>query len=156
MSPAVTQVLDTDPQRQALVRQLGGVVPPGRLMTALADAQARAGGSTMITEGGSVSTVINNMAAGGRVLGAAQPLGSTTINSTDDHSRKYDIPITVNNSPTVNITNMGGGESNAGQITGALDASNAKLVRDMQRPLSAIAAEPPLQMSPRRQRLNRR
>ena len=142
VSPAVARVLDTDPQRQALVRQLGGVVPPGRLMTALADAQARAGGSTMITEGGSVSTVINNMAAGGRVLGAAQPLGSTTINSTDDHSRKYDIPITVNNSPTVNITNMGGGESNAGQITGALDASNAKLVRDMQSPLSAIADEP--------------
>lgn len=137
VSPAVTQVLDTDPQRQALVRQLGG--------------------STMITEGGSVSTVINNMAAGGRVLGAAQPLGSTTINSTDDHNRKYDIPITVNNSPTVNITNMGGGESNAGQITGALDASNAKLVRDMQSPLSAIADEPrPLQMSRRRQRLNRR
>ena len=142
VSPAVTQVLDTDPQRQALVRQLGGVVPPGRLITALADAQARASGSTMITEGGSVSTVINNMAAGGRVLGAAQPLGSTTINSTDDHNRKYDIPITVNNSPTVNITNMGGGESNAGQITGALDASNAKLVRDMQSPLSAIADEP--------------
>lgn len=122
VSPAVARVLDSDPQRQALVRQLGG--------------------STMITEGGSVSTVINNMAAGGRVLGSAQPLGSTTINSTDDHNRKYDIPITVNNSPTVNITNMGGGESNAGQITGALDASNAKLVRDMQSPLSAIADEP--------------
>lgn len=133
----------------AVARALSGPAPiavpaatPGRLMTALADAQARAGGSTMITEGGRVSTVINNMAAGGRVLGAAQPLGSTTINSTDDHSRKYDIPITVNNSPTVNITNMGGGESNAGQITGALDASNAKLVRDMQSPLSAIADEP--------------
>lgn len=133
----------------AVARALSGPAPiavpaatPGRLMTALADAQARAGGSTMITEGGSVSTVINNMAAGGRVLGSAQPLGSTTINSTDDHSRKYDIPITVNNSPTVNITNMGGGESNAGQITGALDASNAKLVRDMQSPLSAIADEP--------------
>lgn len=150
-SPAVAQILDSDPQRQALVRQLGGVVPaaqpavmptPGRLMTALADAQARAGGSTMINEGGSVSTVINNMSAGGRVLGSAQPLGSTTINSTDDHSRKYDIPITFNNSPTVNITNMGGSESNAGQITGALDASNAKLVRDMQSPLAAIADEP--------------
>lgn len=133
----------------AVARALSGPAPiaipaatPGRLMTALADAQARAGGSTMINEGGSVSTVINNMAAGGRVLGAAQPLGSTTINSTDDHSRKYDIPITLNNSPTVNITNMGGGESNAGQITGALDASNAKLVRDMQSPLAVITDEP--------------
>lgn len=142
VSPAVTQVLDTDPQRQALVRQLGGVVPPGRLMTAFAAASAGGSVPTLAESGGSISTVINNMAAGGRVLGAAQPLGSTTINSTDDHSRKYDIPITLNNSPTVNITNMGGGESNAGQITGALDASNAKLVRDMQSPLSAIADEP--------------
>lgn len=32
-SPAVTRVLDSDPQRQALVRQLGGVVPHGRLAT---------------------------------------------------------------------------------------------------------------------------
>ena len=132
-----------------VARALSGPAPiavpaatPGRLMTALADAQARAGGSTMINEGGSVSTVINNMAAGGRVLGAAQPLGSTTINSTDDHSRKYDTQVTVNNSPTVNITNMGGSESNAGQVTNAIDASNAKLIRDMQSPLSAIADEP--------------
>ena len=132
-----------------VARALSGPAPiavpaatPGRLMTALADAQARAGGSTMINEGGSVSTVINNMAAGGRVLGAAQPLGSTTINSIDDHSRKYDTQVTVNNSPTVNITNMGGSESNAGQVTNAIDASNAKLIRDMQSPLSAIADEP--------------
>lgn len=128
-----------------VARALSGPAPiavpaatPGRLMSALADAQARAGGSTMINEGGSVSTVINNMAAGGRVLGAAQPLGSTTINSTDDHSRKYDTQVTVNNSPTVNITNIGGSESNAGQVTDAIDTSNAKLIRDMQSPLTAI------------------
>ena len=118
------------------------VATPGRLMTALADAQARAGGSTMINEGSSVSTVINNTAAAGRLLGSAAPLGSTTINSTDDHSRKYDTQVTVNNSPTVNITNMGGSESNAGQVTDAIDTSNAKLIRDMQSPLSAIADEP--------------
>lgn len=143
VSPAVAQILDSDPQRQALVRQLGGVVPPGRLMTALADAQARAGGSTMITEGGSVSTVINNMAAGGRVLGSAQPLGTTAITNNVDSSRKYDIPVTVNNSTTVNVQTM---DSNAGsiadQVGSAVDTSNAKLVRDMQSPLSAIADEP--------------
>lgn len=138
------------PASPAVARALSGPAPiavpaatPGRLMTALADAQARAGGSTMITEGGSVSTVINNMAAGGRVLGSAQPLGSTTINSTDDHSRKYDIPVTVTNSTTVNVQTM---DSNAGsiadQVGNAVDTSNAKLVRDMQSPLSAIADEP--------------
>ena len=152
VSPAVAQILDSDPQRQALVRQLGGVVPaaqpaamptPGRLMTALADAQARAGGSTMITEGGSVSTVINNMAAGGRVLGSAQPLGMTAVTNNNDSSRKYDIPVTVNNSTTVNVQTM---DSNAGsiadQVGAAVDSSNAKMVRDMQSPLSAIADEP--------------
>lgn len=143
VSPAVTQVLDSDPQRQALVRQLGGVVPPGRLMTALADAQARAGGSTMITEGGSVSTVINNMAAGGRVLGAVQPLGMTAVTNNNDNSRKYDIPVTVNNSTTVNVQTMDGSAGAvADQVGSAVDASNAKLVRDMQSPLSAIADEP--------------
>ena len=143
----VARVLDSDPQRQALVRQLGSVVPavpamptPGRLMTALADAQARAGGSTMITEGGSVSTVINNMAAGGRVLGSAQPLGTTAITNNVDSSRKYDIPVTINNSTTVNVQTM---DSNAGsiadQVGSAVDTSNAKMVRDMQSPLAAIA-----------------
>lgn len=133
-----------------VARALSGPAPiavpaatPGRLMTALADAQARAGGSTMINEGGSVSTVINNMAAGGRVLGAAQPLGSTTINSTDDHSRKYDIPVTVTNSTTVNVTTTStDAGSIADQVGSAVDTSNAKLVRDMQSPLSAIADEP--------------
>ena len=133
-----------------VARALNGPAPiavpaatPGRLMTALADAQARAGGSTMINEGGSVSTVINNMAAGGRVLGAAQPLGSTTINSTDDHSRKYDIPVTVTNSTTVNVTTTStDAGSIADQVGSAVDTSNAKLVRDMQSPLSAIADEP--------------
>lgn len=133
-----------------VARALSGPAPiavpaatPGRLMTALADAQVRAGGSTMINEGGSVSTVINNMAAGGRVLGAAQPLGSTTINSTDDHSRKYDIPVTVTNSTTVNVTTTStDAGSIADQVGSAVDTSNAKLVRDMQSPLSAIADEP--------------
>lgn len=134
----------------AVARALSGPAPiaipaatPGRLMTALADAQARAGGSTMITEGGSVSTVINNMVAGGRVLGAAQPLGMTAVTNNNDNSRRYDIPVTVNNSTTVNVQTM---DSNAGsiadQVGSALDASNAKLVRDMQSPLSAIADEP--------------
>lgn len=142
-SPAVTQVLDSDPQRQALVRQLGGVVPPGRLMAAFAAASASGSAPALAESGSNVSTVINNMAAGGRVLGAAQPLGSTTINSTDDHSRKYDIPVTVNNSTTVNVQTM---DSNAGsiadQVGSAVDASNAKMVRDMQSPLAAIADEP--------------
>lgn len=131
----------------AVARALSGPAPiavpaatPGRLMTALADAQARAGGSTMITEGGSVSTVINNMAAGGRVLGAAQPLGTTAITNNVDSSRKYDIPVTVNNSTTVNVQTMdGSGNSIADQVGSAVDASNAKMVRDMQSPLAAIA-----------------
>lgn len=119
VSPTVARVLDTDPQRQALVRQLGG---------------------SMITEGGSVSTVINNMAAGGRVLGAAQPLGMTAVTNNNDNSRRYGIPVTVNNSTTVNVQTM---DSNAGsiadQVGSAVDTSNAKLVRDMQTPLAAIA-----------------
>lgn len=145
----VAQVLDSDPQRQTLVRQLGGVVPaaqpaaiptPGRVMAAFAAASAGGSAPALAESGGSVSTVINNMAAGGRVLGAAQPLGSTTINSTDDHSRKYDIPVTVNNSTTVTVTTTDtSGSSIADQVGAAVDTSNAKLVRDMQSPLAAIA-----------------
>lgn len=161
-TPAVTQVLDTDPQRQAIIRQAGGVVPaapaapvtppPGRVMTALLQAERAAspavstglqpGAAPVVAGAQSWTNIVNNAAAAGRTLNAAQPLGSTTINSTDDHSRKYDTQVTVNNSPTVNITNMGGSESNAGQVTDAIDASNAKLIRDMQSPLSAIADEP--------------
>ena len=73
----------------------------------------------------------------------SQPLGSTTINSTDDHSRKYDIPVTVTNSTTVNVTTTStDAGSIADQVGSAVDTSNAKLVRDMQSPLSAIADEP--------------
>lgn len=161
-TPAVTQVLNTDPQRQAIIRQAGGVVPaapaapvappPGRVMTALLQAERAAspavsagvqpGAAPVVAGAQSWTSIVNNAAAAGRTLSAAQPLGFTTINSTDDHSRKYDTQVTVNNSPTVNITNMGGSESNAGQVTDAIDASNAKLIRDMQSPLSAIADEP--------------
>ena len=138
------------PASPAVARALSGPAPiavpaatPGRLMTALADAQARAGGSTMITEGGSVSTVINNMSAGGRVLGAAQPLGMTAVTNNNDNSRRYDIPVTVNNSTTVNVQTMDGSAGAvADQVGAAVDSSNAKLVRDMQSPLSAIADEP--------------
>jgi hypothetical protein len=145
----VAQVLDSDPQRQTLVRQLGGVVPaaqpaaiptPGRVMAAFAAASASGSAPALAESGGSVSTVINNMAAGGRVLGAAQPLGMTAVTNNNDNSRRYDIPVTVNNSTTVNVQTM---DSNAGsiadQVGSAVDASNAKLVRDMQSPLAAIA-----------------
>ena len=145
----VAQVLDSDPQRQAIIRQAGGVVPaaqpaamptPGRVMAAFAAASAGGSAPALAESGGSVSTVINNMAAGGSVLGAAQPLGSTTINSTDDHSRKYDIPVTVNNTATVNVQTMDGSAGAvADQVGAAVDTSNAKLVRDMQSPLAAIA-----------------
>jgi len=145
----VVQVLDTDPQRQAIIRQAGGVVQaaqpaaiptPGRVMAAFAAASAGGSAPALAESGGSVSTVINNMAAGGRVLGAAQPLGSTTINSTDDHSRRYDIPVTVNNSTTVNVQTIDGtAGAVADQVGAAVDTSNAKLVRDMQSPLAAIA-----------------
>ena len=100
------------------------------------------GGAPVVAGAQSWTNIVNNAAAAGRTLSAAQPLGSTNITNNVDSSRKYDIPVTVNNSPTVNITNMGGSESNAGQVTDAIDASNAKLIRDMQSPLSAIADEP--------------
>lgn len=147
-SPAVAQVLDTDPQRQAIIRQAGGVVPaapaamptPGRVMAAFAAASAGSSAPALAESGSNVSTVINNMAAGGRVLGAAQPLGTTAVTNNVDSSRKYDIPVTVNNSTTVNVQTMDG---NAGaiadQVGSAVDSSNAKLVRDMQSPLAAIA-----------------
>ena len=89
---------------------------------------------------GSVSTVINNMAAGGRVLGAAQPLGTTTVTNNTDNSRRYDIPVTVNTRTTVNVQTMDGSAGAvADQVGAAVDSSNAKLVRDMQSPLAAIA-----------------
>lgn len=149
-SAPVAQVLDSDPQRQAIIRQAGGVVPaaqsaaiptPGRVMAAFAAASAAGGSAPALAEsGGNVSTVINNMAAGGRVLGAAQPLGTTTVTNNNDNSRKYDIPVTVNNSTTVNVQTMdGSGSSIADQVGSAVDASNAKMVRDMQSPLAAIA-----------------
>lgn len=162
-TPAVTQVLDTDPQRQAIIRQAGGVVPaapaapvtppPGRVMTALLQAERAAspavsagvqpGAAPVVAGAQSWTNIVNNAAAAGRTLNAAQPLGSTNITNNVDSSRKYDIPVTVNNSPTVNITNMGGdAQTNAAQITDALDGANAKLVRDMQSPLAAIADEP--------------
>ena len=145
----VAQVLDSDPQRQTLIRQLGGVVPaaqpaaiptPGRVMSAFAAASASGSAPALAESGGSVSTVINNMAAGGRVLGAAQPLGTTTVTNNNDNSRRYDIPVTVNNSTTVNVQTMDGSAGAvADQVGAAVDSSNAKLVRDMQSPLAAIA-----------------
>lgn len=148
-SPAVTQVLDTDPQRQAIIRQAGGVVPaaqpaamptPGRVMAAFAAASAGGSAPALAESGGSVSTVINNMAAGGRVLGAAQPLGMTAVTNNNDNSRKYNNSVTVNNSTTVNVQTMDGSDGSiADQVGAAVDTSNAKLVRDMQSPLAAIA-----------------
>ena len=145
----VAQVLDTDPQRQAIIRQAGGVVPaaqsaaiptPGRVMAAFAAASASGSAPALAESGGSVSTVINNMAAGDRVLGAAQPLGMTSVTNNNDNSRRYDIPVTVNNSTTVNVQTMDGSSSSiADQVGAAVDTSNAKLVRDMQSPLAAIA-----------------
>lgn len=73
----------------------------------------------------------------------SQPLGTTTVTNNNDNSRKYDIPVTVNNQTTVNVQTM---DSSAGsiadQVGSAVDASNAKMVRDMQSPLAAIADEP--------------
>lgn len=144
----VAQVLDTDPQRQAIIRQAGGVVPaaqpaiptPGRVMAAFAAASASGSAPALAESGGNISTVINNMAAGGRVLGAAQPLGMTAVTNNNDNSRRYDIPVTVNNSTTVNVQTMDGSAGAvADQVSAAVDSSNAKLVRDMQSPLAAIA-----------------
>lgn len=86
---------------------------------------------------------MDTVAAGGRTLNSAQPLGSTSITNNNDNSRKYDIPVTVTNSTTVNVTttNTDAG-SIADQVGNAVDTSNAQLVRDMQSPLSAIADEP--------------
>ena len=145
----VAQVLDSDPQRQTIIRQAGGVVPaaqpaaiptPGRVMAAFAAASAGGSAPALAESSGSVSTVINNMAAGGRVLGAAQPLGMTAVTNNNDNSRRYDIPVTVNNSTTVNVQTMDGSAGAvADQVGAAVDTSNAKLVRDMQSPLAAIA-----------------
>lgn len=145
----VAQVLDSDPQRQAIIRQAGGVVPaaqpaaiptPGRVMAAFAAASAGGSAPALAESGGSVSTVINNMAAGGRVLGAAQPLGMTAVTNNNDNSRKYNNSVTVNNSTTVNVqTTDGSAGAVADQVGAAVDTSNAKLVRDMQSPLAAIA-----------------
>ena len=86
---------------------------------------------------------MDTIAAGGRALASAQPLGTTTVTNNHDNSRKYDIPVTVNNSTTVNVQTMDGSAGAvADQVGAAVDSSNAKLVRDMQSPLSAIADEP--------------
>lgn len=161
-TPVVTQVLDTDPQRQAIIRQAGGVVPaapaapaappPGRVMTALLQAERAAspavsaglqpGEAPVVAGAQSWTNIVNNAAAANRTLNAAQPLGSTNITNNVDSSRKYDIPVTVNNTNNVTITNMAAStETNVGQINDALDGANAKLVRDMQTPLAAIADE---------------
>ena len=159
-TPAVTQVLDTDPQRQAIIRQAGGVVPaapaapvappPGRVMTALLQAERAAspavsagvqpGAAPVVAGAQSWTNIVNNAAAAGRTLSAAQPLGSTNITNNIDAQKKYDVNIPVTNNTTVNITNMAGdSQTNAAQVTDAVDNANAKLVRDVQTPLAAIA-----------------
>ena len=159
-TPAVTQVLDTDPQRQAIIKQAGGVVPaapaapaappPGRVMTALLQAERAAspavsagvqpGGAPVVAGAQSWTNIVNNAAAAGRTLNAAQPLGTTNITNNVDAQKKYDVNIPVTNNTTVNITNMAGdSQTNAAQVTDAVDNANAKLVRDVQTPLAAIA-----------------
>ena len=88
----------------------------------------------------SISNAVTNVTNGARLLSSAQPLGTTTVTNNNDNSRKYDIPVTVTNSTTVNVTttNTDAG-SIADQVGAAVDSSNAKLVRDMQSPLAAIA-----------------
>ena len=159
-TPAVTQVLDTDPQRQAIIRQAGGVVPaapaasvtppPGRVMTALIQTERAAspavsagvqpGAAPVVAGAQSWTNIVNNAAAAGRTLNSAQPLGSTNITNNVDAQKKYDVNIPVTNNTTVNITNMAGdSQTNAAQVSDAVDNANAKLVRDVQTPLAAIA-----------------
>ena len=80
----VAQVLDSDPQRQTLVRQLGGVVPaaqpaaiptPGRVMAAFAAASASGSVPALAESGGSVVVGFENH-SGQTFLGeGVQPLG---------------------------------------------------------------------------------
>lgn len=93
--------------------------------------------------GGATTNIANTfttMAAARRTLTETQPLGSTTITNNNDNSRKYDIPVTVNNSTNISITTTDAEPAAIGsQVSDAVDASNAKLVRDMQSPLAAVA-----------------
>ena len=186
----VTQILETAPEHQALVKSLGGTpqatptMPtmqpeptparraldvalgkpevktptptPAQMLSVVLPKTASAPAAQQGTPASApaaqlaapVTGVVKLMqgaaavAQGGQTLDRAQPLGSTNITNNVDSSKKYDIPVTVNNTNNVTITNMAADtETNVGQINDALDGANAKLVRDMQTPLAAIADE---------------
>lgn len=178
----VTQILETAPEHQALVKSLGGTpqamptlqpepTPARRALdvalgkpevktptpaqmlsvvlpkTAPAPAvqQSTPASAPAVQPAAPVTGVVKLMqgaaavAQGGQTLDRAQPLGATNITNNVDSSKKYDIPVTVNNTTTVNVQTMdSSGSSIADQVSSAVDASNAKLVRDMQSPLTAI------------------
>lgn len=130
---AAAQPAPAMPTPQQFAQAVAGMVKPAGSPTTAAPA---AGGAVDLSK---IGTALSSAGAVREAI-KAQPLGSTTVTNNNDNSRKYDIPVTVNNSPTVNITNMGGdAQTNAAQITDALNGANAKLVRDMQSPLAAIA-----------------
>ena len=179
----VTQILETAPEHQALVKSLGGtpqatptmqpeLTParraldvalgrpevktptPAQMLSVVlpktspapAVQQSTPTSAPAVQPAAPVTGVVKLMqgaaavAQGGQTLDRAQPLGTTNITNNVDSSRKYDIPVTVNNTNNVTITNMAADtETNVGQINDALDGANAKLVRDMQTPLAAIA-----------------
>lgn len=121
------------PTPAQFAQAVAGMVKPAGSPSAAAPA---AGGAVDLSKIGSAL----NSAGAVREAIKAQPLGTTTVTNNNDNSRKYDIPVTVNNQTTVNVQTMdGSGSSIADQVGSAVDASNAKLVRDMQSPLAAIA-----------------
>ena len=123
------------PTPAQFAQALAGMIKP---TGAAAQPAQAAGGAVDLSR---IGAALTSVGAAKETLKAA-PLGTTTINNTDSHDKHIDAPVTVNNSTTVNVQTMDGGAGAiADQVGAAVDQSNAKLVRDMQSPLAAIASD---------------
>lgn len=132
---APTPAPATTPTVAQFAQAVAGMIKPASASTPAAQA---AGGAVDLSK---IGAALSSVGAAKDTFKAA-PLGTTTINNTDSHDKHIDAPVTVNNSTTVNVQTMDGGAGAiADQVGAAVDQSNAKLVRDMQSPLAAIASD---------------
>ena len=166
VTQTVQQVLDSDPEKQALVKKLGGspaapapvppvggttaAATPARFVAALTGSTApsvtlgQPAAAAALPNATNMSRVMQAVTAAtqaGQTLDRAPALGSNVTNNVDA-SRKYDVNVPVSNNTTINITATTAEPAAIGdQVERAVDTSNAQMIRNMQTPLAAIADE---------------
>lgn len=130
--PAPAPAMPTPTQ---FAQALAGMIKPSG---SAAQAAPTAGGAVDLSK---IGPALTSVSAAKETLKAA-PLGTQNITNNVDQSKHVDAPVTVTNTTNVTVQTMdGSGSSIADQVGGAVDQSNAKLVRDMQSPLAAIASD---------------